>query len=72
VFPTLTLGLVNRCANPFDRPEITEIVIVLSFGKARCDDGIIFGVWGAAQRTAAGAVPSLAASQDNETKGHEL
>jgi len=66
------LGLVIRCANPFDRPEITEIVIVLSFGRARRDDGIIIGVWIVAQRTAVSDVPSLATSQDNETKGHEL
>ena len=68
----LVLGLVIRCANPFDRPEITQIVIVLSFGRARRDDGIIIGVWIGAQRTALGTVPSLAASQDNETKGREL
>ena len=68
----LFLGLVIRCANPFDRPEITEIVIVLSFGRARRDDGIIIGVWIVAQSTPVGAVPSLSASQDDETKGHEL
>ena len=72
MFPMLFLGLVIRCASPFDRPEITEIVIVLSFGRARRDDGIIIGVWIVAQRTAVSDVPSLATSQDNETKGHEL
>ena len=72
MFPMLFLGLVIRCANPFDRPEITEIVIVLSFGRARRDDGIIIGVWIVAQRTAVGDVPSLSTSQNNETKGHEL
>jgi len=44
----------------------------LSFGRARRDDGIIIGVWIVAPRTAVSDVPSLASSQDNETKGHEL
>jgi len=72
MLPMLFLGFIIRCANPFDRPEITEIVIVLSFGRARRDDGIIIGVWIVAQSTAVSDVPSLASSQDNETKGHEL
>jgi len=72
MLPMLFLGFIIRCANPFDRPEITEIVIVLSFGRARRDDGIIIGVWIVAQSTAVSDVPALASSQDNETKGHEL